>query len=457
MEYLIRFSHWHETFRLAEIQALAIVAGVELEIVFYSSESPFCIVRLPSEEAARAIIKRSILALSIHEHWGTAETYEELHAAVKSNTAHLWPQYSTPSFKISFDTFQGSRSSKQKLALINSFAFLGFKGPILLSSPDQEFTIFEQWETNAVPLNIPAPLKIHFGRFICRGGRDLIHTFDLKKRGYISTTSMDSELALITANIALAGPGKLFYDPFVGTGSFPVACARFGALGWGSDIDGRSFRGEGGEKSLKGNFRQYGLEDLFGDVFVSDLTNTPVRMARILDGIVCDPPYGVREGLKVLGCRDPEKSPWVVEKGKQIYRDPTFIPPKKPYSFLAMLDDILNFASTTLVDHGRLSFWMPTANDEEQEIGVPTHPCLGIVTICTQVFNKWSRRLITYQRLPDADVDPEALAQRNTQAINGNGLSADELNPFRRHYFRGFRPEQGGTSNGDSIDGLNAT
>lgn len=53
-----------------------------------------------------------------------------------------------------------------------------------------------------------------------------------------------------------------------------------------------------------------------------------------------------------------------------------------------MLDDILNFASDTLIDDGRLSFWMPTANDEDQEIAVPTHPCLEIVTVCVQVFYK---------------------------------------------------------------------
>lgn len=61
---------------------------------------------------------------------------------------------------------------------------------------------------------------------------------------------------------------------------------------------------------------------------------------------------------------------------------------------MAMLDDILNFAADTLVDNGRLSFWMPTANDEEQEIAIPAHPCLELVVVCTQVFNKC--KFITY-------------------------------------------------------------
>ena len=344
----------------------------------------------------------------MHEHWATAETWEGLHAAIKRGTADWWPRYRDSSFKISFDTFQGSRSSRRKRELIDSLSYLPFEGPIVMTSPEQEFTAFEQWEWDSVPRGVPDPLRVHFGRLVARSARDLVQTFDLKKRGYISTTSMDSELALVTANIALAGPGRLFYDPFVGTGSFPVACARFGALGFGSDIDGRSVRGTGGEKSLRGNFRQYGLEHLLGDAFVCDLTNSPVRRARMLDGIVCDPPYGVREGLRVLGCRDVEKFANLVEKGKRTYkyvytkdanllglsdgliaaRNPDFVPPKKPYSFMAMLDDILDFAADTLVDDGRLSFWMPTANDEDQEIAVPTHPCLEIVVVCTQTFNR---------------------------------------------------------------------
>ncbi|KAI0489947.1 S-adenosyl-L-methionine-dependent methyltransferase [Xylaria cf. heliscus] len=443
MQYLIRFTQLHESFRLAEIHALAVLAGVDLKIISYSPESPFCLIELPSDEAARAVIERSILAHSVYEHWGTAKTLDELHAAIKRDTAHLWPLYLSSSFKISIDSYRGSRTQKQKVALINSFSYLGFEGPILLSSPDDEFTLFEQWAFEPVPEKRPlSPLKVHFGRLIANSSRDLINTFDLKKRDYISTTSMDSELALVTANIALAGPGKLFYDPFVGTGSFPIACAQFGAVVWGSDIDGRSMRGAGGKKSLLGNFQQYGLEKSLGGVFVSDLTNTPVRKARILDGILCDPPYGVREGLKVLGCRDPEKDVRSIERGKLMYRDPSFIPPKKPYSFIAMLDDILNFATDMLVDNGRLSFWMPTANDEDQEIAVPTHPCLEVVVVCTQVFNKWSRRLITYRRLPDSDVDRSALALRKTQQDQANGRSADDLNPFRRNYFRGFKSEQ---------------
>lgn len=167
-----------------------------------------------------------------------------------------------------------------------------------MTNADQTFSIFEDCDWGN-----PTPKHIYFGRYIAGTQRDAINTYSLKKRNYISTTSMDSELALITANITLAAAGKLFYDPFVGTGSFPIACSHFGAMTMGSDLDGRMVRGKKGQNIVT-NFQQYGLLDRYLDGFISDLTYCPLREVRILGGIICDPPYGVREGLKVLGTRD---------------------------------------------------------------------------------------------------------------------------------------------------------
>jgi len=36
MEYMIRFTQIHETFRLAEIEALAVLEGIELKVLSYS-------------------------------------------------------------------------------------------------------------------------------------------------------------------------------------------------------------------------------------------------------------------------------------------------------------------------------------------------------------------------------------------------------------------------------------
>lgn len=267
--------------------------------------------KLPSEEAAIRLVRRSILAKFVYEVWGKASTYEGLFDSIRAESQHLWPLYETCSFKFSVDTFQGSRTPAEQRNLIERFGFLPFEGPIKMKGFDQEFCILEEWVHDSAALGIQDPQSVYFARYLGNSARDVIAKYDLKKRKYISTTSMDAELSLVTANITLAGPGKLFYDPFVGTGSFSVACAHFGALAFGSDIDGRNIRGKG-KVNILANFAQYGLMPQFGDSFVADLTNTPLRAARLFDGILCDPPYGVREGLKVLGSRDPTKGKEIV-------------------------------------------------------------------------------------------------------------------------------------------------
>jgi len=176
------------------------------------------------------------------------------------------------------------------------------------------------------------------------------------------------------------------------------------------------------------------------DGFVSDLTNSPLRKTAFLDAIVCDPPYGVREGLKVLGSRDPGKGKEpIVRNGELRHLQHDYVPPKRPYSFLAMLGDILQFAADSLVPGGRLCFWMPTANEDFSQLDIPTHPQLELLSVCVQVFNKWSRRLITYSRIQGDEEGPPA-KRRELDKEETKRATADELNSFRKKYFEGFRP-----------------
>jgi tRNA G10 N-methylase Trm11 len=66
---------------------------------------------------------------------------------------------------------------------------------------------------------------------------------------------------------------------------------------------------------------------------------------------------------------------------------PGYIPPKKPYGFEAMMNDILNFAARTLVTGGRLCMWMPTSGEEEAELSVPMQENLEVLSISVQPFN----------------------------------------------------------------------
>lgn len=147
-------------------------------------------------------------------------------------------------------------------------------------------------------------------------------------------------------------------------------------------------------------------------------------------------------------------------------RSGTYIPPKKPYSFLVMLDDILQFATDMLVDNGRISFWMPTANDNDQEIAVPTHPSLVIVSMCVQPFNKCEcRRLRVNIHLSDIARVPEThhlssfAGQRGRRrearcveaeaALWHNGGRAE---PVPRELLQGFQKRRGGGMSGGRIE-----
>ncbi|CBX92725.1 hypothetical protein IAQ61_005904 [Plenodomus lingam] len=446
--YLVRFAQTHESFRKVELQALADVARVSIQFLRYEEDSPYCIVEIPSDAAAHKVITRSILAQGVYELWGEGSTYPALHDSVRNLTASRWTQYETASFKFTVEGYRGGMSADEQRAVINEFSYMAFKGPPKMRDPDVAFRVFEDYD-----LDVKVPKQLYLGRFIAESCRnEAKKTFDLKKRIYISTTSMDAELTLLTANIAHVAPGKLFYDPFMGTGGFPIACAHFGAVVFGSDIDGRTIRGLGGSArrgqtgkyDVNGNFKQYQLESSYLGAFVSDLTNSPLRlvphstsrMKGYLDGIVCDPPYGIREGLKVLGSRQ-ELEERERKSHEDQYRQPGYIPPKKPYSFTALLDDILAFAATTLVEDGRISMWMPTANDEDIELIIPSHPCLELTSVCVQAFNKWSRRLLTYRRLHDSEV-PEGAFERAKRDYE-KGTKASDLNDFRRKYFQGFK------------------
>ena len=113
---------------------------------------------------------------------------------------------------------------------------------------------------------------------------------------------MEAEVSLVMANQAHAGPGKLVYDPFVGTGSMLYTSAWFGATCVGSDIDARSvacasasmfssqlrpnhrhIRGKEKGKSLFDSAAQYGVRHRILDCLNFDLTQNPWRVSGIFD------------------------------------------------------------------------------------------------------------------------------------------------------------------------------
>ncbi|KAF9112204.1 hypothetical protein BGX27_003805 [Mortierella sp. AM989] len=432
--FLIQFAQQHEEFRLPELEALATIENVQMTYnpSDYSLESPFLIVEIESSEKAALLLKRAILIKTIIELWGIGSSWHELIEKVKEHPER-WPQYLYTTFKFSVVTFGGTIEMKDKPDIINRFSFTGFLGKIDLKNPEEEFLLVADY---GIDPNVKVAHTFYMGRLVGHGKRDLIDKFNVKKRKYIGNTTMDAELSLIMANQALCGPGKLVYDPFVGTGSFLMTCAHFGAMTVGSDIDGRQIRGKG-KASIQSNSEQYNLKGRVLDALVFDVCHAPWRKVKggMFDAIVTDPPYGVRAGAKTLGRKDPAKQATeprlAVDEGVLAHLLPDYIPPTKPYEMSEVVADLLMFSVKNLVRGGRLVYWLPTVTEDYTIDDLPTHPCMELVSNCEQAFGQWSRRLITMEKV--ADWDGEAALGPPTGDMNKSTTV-----PKRQGHF-GFR------------------
>ncbi|ODV91741.1 hypothetical protein CANCADRAFT_322 [Tortispora caseinolytica NRRL Y-17796] len=430
-KYLVLLAQAHETFREAELQALASLYDIDLDLSSYSKNNPFLVVSLEDDEQAKNLVSRAILVRSVFELWSEGKDLAELHENTKRDSKDKWELYKYCSFRFMVTSFQGSRPKQDQRELIESFSYLDFQGPIRMKDPDQVFCVLEDYDL--INGSKESVLKhMCFGRWIADSDRHAIDTYDLKRRDYIGTTSFEAELALVTCNIAKITHGDLVYDPFAGTGSFLIAAAHYGGHVFGADIDGRQLRGIGKKSNIDSNFIQYNLTSKYIDVFSSDFTHPPFRSTVQFNAIVCDPPYGVREGLKVLGEENQQRIESSISKldkdGKPLYLKSTYIPPKKNYDFPSLFDDILDFASVHLVPGGRLCCWVPVSNSEVSSDIFPQHPALHLISVCVQEFNKWSRVLTIYERRASVE---------STQSTR----QSMRVGHFRNQYFSGFKDD----------------
>lgn len=430
-QYIISFAHSFPNFRVAELESIADIYGFTVDLSHHDEKSPFLTVELESDEQAANLVRRAILAKGIYELWGEGKDLNSLHQNIKTKSSDKFELYKSNTFKFDFVSFMGNKTTKEKIATIETFKYTGFEGKINLKMPEVVYAVLERYHVSGME-KADAPNYLWFGRQIQLSARSdgVVEQYDLKKRKYIGTTSFEAELSLVSCNIGQVMPGKFIYDPFTGTGSFLVAGAFFGAYPIGTDIDPRSIRGKGPTCNLKSNFMQYKTTSQFIDTFVMDFTNNALRKNLSIDSIICDPPYGVREGLKVCGAKNPEKAAGretnVVE-GELGHLRRDFIAPKKPYELANLLEDLLNFAAEKLPTGGRLAFWMPTANDEFVEHHIPQHERLEHLYALEQEFNKWSRRLLVYVKRDD-----------NYRGSTTNGLLENNVTSFRVRYFKSF-------------------
>ena len=169
-----------------------------------------------------------------------------------------------------------------------------------------------------------APRRLFLARKLSDGAGGLLWDFSLRTRRFIGRTSLPADLAFLMANQAHVGDGSLVLDPFCGTASTLLSCARFGASVVGLDIDERTFSeaatsaGERGSSGgVRSNFAQASLPPPEA-LLVADATRLlggddllgEDRYFKF-DAIVTDPPYGLLEGLGLARstCRSRSASP----------------------------------------------------------------------------------------------------------------------------------------------------
>ncbi|GEM08499.1 RNA methylase [Rhodotorula toruloides] len=427
-----------EEFRLPEIESVAQLYNITFSWpVKPDYTRPYMLIGLPNDEAARKLGSRLVSVKHVWEFWATGETYEQLHERVKSaECREKWGKYAVDRdcrWKFTVAGHNRTIPLPHQVALVNTFSYMAFVGEIDLRNPLLEVGLFEEYTSDPLrgakirekrkekgmapgkkgkekaveegdPEDTGGLKSVWLGRKICDTSRHLMDTFDLKKRAYIGTTSMEAEVSLLMANQALAAPGKWVYDPFVGTGSMLLTAAAFGAMTFGSDIDGRQIRGK--KTSIRHSAEQYGVQGRIVDCYTFDMTQHPWRTGEIFDAIVTDPPYGVRAGAKRLGREEGAREvlPMIVpgrehEGYHHTYGSfPDYVPPSVGWPMEEVISTLVTFSLYLLRPGGRLVFFLPTDNAAYSDVDIPFIPGMRLVSNTSQSFGKWARRLITMEK-----------------------------------------------------------
>ncbi|KAF8348221.1 tRNA guanosine-2'-O-methyltransferase [Amanita rubescens] len=427
-DYLVLFAQAHNDFRLPELNSVSELYEFKYTLSHAQSDPcrPFMVIRLELEEHARLLARRCILIKAIYEYYGHAN---------RANRA-LWERYiPDTSFKFVVTAFNHSIPQDRQKEVIENFSYMDFLGKIDMREPDIVLGCFEEYpdKQGAPRTKLEGDgsfLQVYFGRLIEEGSaRQLISRFDVKKRVYYGNTSMESEISLLMTNQTLAAPGKLIYDPFMGTGSMAYPAAHFGAFIFGSDIDGRQMRGKGKPPGVIRAAIQYGISSRILDICTFDVTQSPWRLGELFDAIVTDPPIetaldGVRAGAKRLGRKrklSPARYATYMEHQKSPRPDDQpYIPPTKPYELSTLVADLVILARYLLKPNGRLVFFLPT-----------------VVANSLQDFGSWGRRLVTIKKATTAKYSSPSFAADDI--VVGEHIPAHR--DFREKYFRGFKKD----------------
>ncbi|KZT10705.1 tRNA guanosine-2'-O-methyltransferase [Laetiporus sulphureus 93-53] len=449
-KYLIIFAQAHADFRIPELRSVAELYGFDLTLPEEIDISrPFLVLELASEEHARLLARRCILIKSLCEFYAQGATYEEVHEQ-NHLLCNAWSRYiEDTSFKFIVTAYNHTIPQSRQKDIVESFSYMGFLGKIDMKNPEIIMVVYEEYIDKHGTTRDRCEgdgdfRQVYLGRLIEEGSaRPLVKKFDVKGRTYYGNTSMEAEISLLMANQTLAAPGKLIYDPFIGTGSMAYTTAHFGALVYGSDIDGRQMRGKDKRPGIIRAAEQYGIADRIVDLCTFDVTRNPWRCGELFDAIITDPPYGVRAGAKRLGRKarpgKTQQEPTVKQSFVNRSDDQPYLPPTKPYELSSLASDLVVLARYMLKPNGRLVFFLPTVTDEYEELDVQTMMCDGMEVISNslQNFGSWGRRLITIRKVTTERYLQPKFASKDL--VEEGSMHVPAHKDFREKYFLGFK------------------
>ncbi|CAG9460614.1 unnamed protein product [Pedinophyceae sp. YPF-701] len=449
MKVLVVFLHRLLDFRTLEFRSLAEYVGVKdarLEEPFGGSlMSPFWYVHLPDERAqelSRTICDRAALVKSMIQVWAEGATLDELVEDVRRQPPETFERYISQqeSFKVIVDYFGRRVSTRDQQDVFDKLAFLRLGGKVSLTNPEQLYIVIRA-DPDGLPnrsgLPEGVPTRWYFGRVLAdhRKRKESTSKFALPDRPYIGPTSMDPTVAQVMCNVGGVGPGRICFDPFVGTGSILVTAAYLGGYTFGSDIDIRVVRDgmyktdkDGRKLTLWRNFQHYGLPSPVG-FLATDVHRTSFRMQvleGLVDSIVCDPPYGVRAGGRKSVPRDLPATMTAEQRKAHVPHTGTF-------TMVECLADLLDLASRALRVGGRVVFFLPWPHlhadaKEHEEIRIlASHPVLRLTGMGIQhLTTRYTRLLVVFEKRRACGADDAELAAAS-RAMRAADLVFDRM------------------------------
>uniref|UniRef100_A0A1I7X5X0 Transferred entry: 7.1.1.2 n=1 Tax=Heterorhabditis bacteriophora TaxID=37862 RepID=A0A1I7X5X0_HETBA len=192
--FVFLFSQENLDFRIAELRGICAVFDIKFDFSQINTQEHIFVVEFPDEVPVRLILSRSILLKSAYFYMFDAETYDEMHANIKSNL-DVFEKFNRADESFSLRVRPvGRKKGIDCMEIPKVFGdYLPLKAaPVNLEKPVNAFTILEVYKCSH-----ERPTRVYFTRLLGYGQSRLKTQYSLKNRCYIGNTTMDPELSFI--------------------------------------------------------------------------------------------------------------------------------------------------------------------------------------------------------------------------------------------------------------------